>query len=121
MKKLLAVILLGGSSLLGQVSMGIRIGPPPPARVLRNRPRNPGNGYVWVDGYWYASKNRYVWHNGYYTRPPFPGATWVGPRYEGGMFLEGYWSGNERQFNHDHRWDRDGHNRDYDRDRDGRR
>lgn len=75
---------------------------------------------MWVDGYWYASNNRYVWENGYYTRPPFEGAAWVGPRYEGNQFFAGYWSGNDRQVQHDHRWDRDKRNRDYDRDHDNR-
>jgi hypothetical protein len=113
MKKLLAVMLLAGSSVFAQVSVGIRIGPPPSPRVIRTRPRSPGVGYAWVDGYWYPSNNRYVWHNGYYTRPPSEGASWVGPRYEGQQYYEGYWSGNGRQIPHDHRSDRDKKNRDY--------
>lgn len=116
MKKLIAVMLLAGSSVFGQVSIGIRIGPPPPPRVLRARPANPGQGYIWIDGYWYPkNRNRYAWHNGYYTRPPYRGALWVEPRYEGREFHEGYWSDSNRQFQHDHRWDRDKRNRDYQR------
>ena len=118
MKKLLALIALVGSSVFGQVSIGIRIGPPPAPREVRSRPRNPGPGYMWVDGYWYPRNDRYVWHSGYYTRPPYEGAQWVGPRYEGQEFHEGYWSENDRQFQHDHHWDRDRRNRDYDRGRD---
>src|SRR3984893_2610167 len=118
MKKLLALVLLAGSSMFGQFSVGIRIGPPPSPRVIRARPNNPGPGYTWVDGYWYPSNNRYVWHAGYYTRPPYEGAAWVGPRYEGQQFYEGYWSGNGRQVGHDHRWDKDRGNRDYNRNSD---
>lgn len=115
-KKLLALMFLAGSTVFAGLSVGIRIGPPPPMRVVRVRPAYPGQGYVWVDGYWYPSGNRYVWHNGYWTRPPYDGATWVGPRYDGGSFFEGYWSGGGRDpFPHDHRWDRDRRERDYDR------
>src|SRR6185295_16896425 len=81
-KLLLAAMFLAGSSLFGQVSLGIRIGAPPAPRVVRVRPNSPGPGYSWVDGYWYPSNNRYVWHAGYYTRPPYEGAAWVGPRYK---------------------------------------
>jgi hypothetical protein len=116
MKRLLGLMLLAGSAVFGQVSLGIRIGAPPPPRVVRVRPISPGPGYIYVDGYWYPSNNRYVWHNGYYTRPPSVGAAWVGPRYEGQQFYAGYWSVGDRQFQHDHHWDRDKRNRDYNRD-----
>jgi len=79
------------------------------------RPANPGAGYSWIDGYWYPSNNRYVWHGGYYTRLPYAGASWVSPRYDGQQFYDGYWSGGNRQFRHDHRWDNDRRNRDYNR------
>lgn len=122
MKKLLAAILLTAGLGFGQVSVGIRIGTPPPPRYVRVRPVAPGPGYFWVDGYWYPSGRRYRWHDGYWTRPPYPGARWIVPRYEGGLFYEGYWDNNGRRFDHDHRWDRDRRWRDYrDHDGDGRR
>jgi len=31
------------------------------------------------------------------------------------MFYEGYWDGERGNYRHDHRWDRDRRNRDYDR------
>lgn len=120
--KLLALVLLGGSTVFGQVSVGIRIGPPPPPRVVRVRPVSPGPGYVWVDGYWYPQGRHYVWHQGYWTRAPYQGATWFGPRYENGQFFQGHWGGGRGDYNHDHRWDRDRRDRDGDRwDRDRRR
>ena len=115
-KLLLALTLLTAGSVFGQVSIGIRIGPPPPPRVVRVRPRVPGPNYIWIDGYWYASGNRWRWHNGYWTRPPYPGARWIMPRHDGQRFFEGHWEGDRGRFDHNHRWDRD-RDRDF---RDGR-
>jgi len=113
--KLLTVILLAASAVMSaQVSVGIRIGPPPAPRVLRVRPVAPGPGYVWIDGYWFADGGRYHWHNGYWTLPPYPGARWVGPRHDGREFFAGYWEGDRGRLEHDHRWDRD-RDRDHDR------
>lgn len=114
-KKFLAVMLFAAGGLLAQVSLGIRIGPPPAPRIVRVRPPEPGPGYVWVDGYWYAAGNRYRWHDGYWTRPPYEGARWVAPRHDGERFFEGYWEGDRGRRDHDHKWDRD-HDRDFRRD-----
>lgn len=102
-----------------QVSVGIRIGPPPAPRVLKSTPRRPGADYEWIEGYWYPAPNgrNYRWHQGYWTRIPFPGAHWIEPRYEGGMFYNGYWEDRNRRMDHDHRWDHD-HDRDWNRDHD---
>ncbi len=114
-KKLLALAMLAGGALFGQIT--IQIGPPPQPRILRVRPPQPGPGYVWVDGYWNPNGNRYQWHPGYWTRPPYDGALWINPRYESGMFNNGYWQGGGRErFEHNHGWDRDKRNRDYQRD-----
>ena len=112
---LLAGMLLGGApAFSAQVAVGIRIGPPPHPRVVRVRPVAPGSDYYWVDGYWYPMGRHYRWHAGYWTRAPYTGAVWVGPRYEGGEYYAGYWNGDRGRFEHNHRWDRD---RDRDRDR----
>ena len=114
---LLALMVLGvASGASAQISLGIRIGPPPAPRVVRVQPRRPGPDYVWVGGYWYPVGSRYTWHNGYWTRPPYEGATWVGPRHDGQQFYVGYWSGSRGRLEHDHRLDRR-KERDYDRDR----
>lgn len=109
---LAGALLLGGSVMHAQISVGISIGHPPPPRVVRVRPVAPGPGYFWVDGYWYPVGGRYRWHQGYWSRPPYEGASWVGPRWEGGRFYDGYWQGNRNRVYHDHHWDRD-RNRDY--------
>ena len=121
----LAIFLMSCAAVAdAQISIGIRIGPPPRPRVERVV-RQPGPAYVWVPGYYYPQGNHYAWHQGYWTLPPYTGAAWVGPRYEGGQFFDGYWQGSRGQFAHDHKWDkekkrRDGDRDDRDRDRDHR-
>ena len=112
---LIAALLLSCGSVVGaQVSLGIRIGPPPAVRV-EHRPARPGPEYVWVAGYWYPGEhNHYVWHSGYWSRPPYEGARWVAPRRADGQFYAGYWDGPHGRVEHDHAWDND-HDRDYNR------
>jgi hypothetical protein len=113
---MLATATIGTLPLNAQVSFGIQVGPPPAPRVYHSLPRKPGPDYVWIEGYWYPDVHgkSYKWHSGYWTRPPFDGAIWVAPRYDGQRFFEGYWENSDRRMNHDHRWD-------HDRDRDYRR
>jgi hypothetical protein len=112
MKKWIAVLLLAAGATFGQVSVGIRIGPPPPPRHFVVTAR-PGPEYVWIDPYWYTEGGRYRWHDGYWTRPPYVGARWVGPRHDGERFFAGYWEGDRGRVEHDHRWDRDHKRRDW--------
>jgi hypothetical protein len=106
------VILAAGSAFAADVSIGIQIGAPPPPRVLAVRPVAPAPEFVWVEGYWYPVGHRYHWHEGYWTRPPFEGAIWVGPHHDGARFFAGYWDSPRGRFEHDHHWDR-GHDRDF--------
>ena len=115
--KLFVLMLLAAGAVFAQVSVGIRIGAPPPDRVVRVQPRSPGAGYVWVAGYQYPEGNRYKWHDGYWTRPAYSGATWVAPHHDGQEYHNGYWNGDHGQVNHDHKWDKEkGRNRDYNHD-----
>lgn len=107
-------LLAAGTALAVDIGVGIRIGPPPPPRVVRVVPPTPGPEYTWINGYWYADGRKWRWHDGYWTRPPYGGARWVPARHDGRMFYEGYWEGDRGRFAHDHRWDRD-HDRDRDR------
>jgi len=113
---LVSLLLVGISAFAAQVSIGIRIGPPPPPRVVAV-PVSPGAEFVWVEGYWYPVGRHYKWHRGYWTRPPYTGARWVGPHHDGDRYFSGYWEGDRGRREHDHRWDRD-RDRDFDRDRD---
>ena len=115
--KLLSLALLAAGFAFGQISIGIRIGPPPPPRVVRVLPARPGPDYVWIEGYWYPVDGRYRWHDGYWTLPPYPGAHWIVAHHDGDRFFAGYWDGDRGRFEHDHRWDRD-HDRDRGRWRD---
>lgn len=109
-----ALLLAGAPASSAQISIGINIGPPPPPRVLAVVPASPGPDFVWIGGYWYPDGKHYRWHQGYWTRPPYAGAHWVGPRHEGGQYFVGYWDGDRGRLEHDHHWDKD-HDRDRDR------
>jgi len=118
---LIAAMLLGGiSAAAAQVSIGVRIGPPPPPRVVRVLPSRPGPDFFWIEGYWYPVGNHYKWHPGYWTRPPYEGARWNPAHHDGERFYEGYWEGERGRVDHDHRWDHD-HDRDRRWDRDHER
>jgi hypothetical protein len=105
------MVLLTAGALFSQVSVGIRIGPPPRPRVYV-RSAAPGPGYTYVEGYWYPVSGHYRWHNPYWTRPPYEGAVWVGPNHDGQQFFNGYWQGSRGRVEHDHRYDRS-HERDH--------
>jgi hypothetical protein len=114
-KILIFALLLATLPLVAQFSIGIRIGAPPPPRVVRVLPPTPGPDFVWIQGYWYPVGGHYRWHDGYWSRPPYAGARWIGPRHDGERFYEGYWDGDRGHFEHDHHWDRDRDRRDRDR------
>jgi len=86
MKKALLVMMLAGCVTLfaeTHVSIGIGIGgygpaygpvyapapPPPPPEY--GVPACPGEGYVWVDGYWGNVSGRFVWRPGYWRAPVY--------------------------------------------------
>jgi hypothetical protein len=99
-KSLLAVMLLASGSLFAgaRFSVGIGVGPaygyyapPPPPPAVAYYPPSPGAGYAFVSGYYEPVGPRYVWRPGYWRRPPYAGAVWVGPRYAGHRYYNGYW------------------------------
>lgn len=92
---LLALALMAPLTARSQISVSVRIGPPPlPVYV---QPRLPGAGYIWTPGYWGWSEpdQDYYWVPGTWVRPPRAGVLWT-PGYwgfEGGAFRWrlGYW------------------------------
>jgi hypothetical protein len=96
----IAMLLWTGSVMAAQISIGIRIGPPPPPRVVHVMPARPGPEFLWIDGYWYPMENHYRWHEGYWVRPPYPGAVWVTSRYESGHYIGGYWKSDRGRVEH---------------------
>ena len=103
--KLAAVLLLTGASMFAgpRLFVGVGVGPvyapapvvayaPPPAPVAAGYvPPAPGYGYTYVAGYHYPVRAGYAWRSGYWARPPYAGAYWVGPRYYGHRYYGGYW------------------------------
>jgi hypothetical protein len=103
--KLIAILLLAGSSLFAGPRVSVAFGfggyggygyggyyvpaPPPPVPVYAAPAPRPG--FSWVGGYWYPAGARYAWRPGYWARPPYAGAYWVGPRYYGRRYYSGYW------------------------------
>lgn len=84
----------------------VYIGPPPPPIRYEVRPPIPGDGFVWVDGYWGAAGNHYRWVAGRWDRPPYPGAYWSHPHYDhydrGWQMHEGHWDHEDHGDHHDH-------------------
>jgi hypothetical protein len=100
-KGLLVLMFLASSSLFAgaRFSVGIGVGPaygyfaapPPPAPAVAYYPPSPGPGFAYVSGSYYPVGPRYAWRPGYWARPPYVGAAWVGPRYVGHRYYNGYW------------------------------
>ena len=68
--------------------------PPPPLPVY-TQPPAPGDGYMWVPGYWSLNRLGYFWVPGAWVLAPYTGALWT-PGYWGfvdGVYLwhGGYW------------------------------
>lgn len=98
----IAILLMAGSSLFAgpRVFVGVGFGggygyyaaaPPPAPVVAYAQPPAPGYGYSWVGGYYSPYAGHYAWHAGYWARPPYAHAYWVGPRYHGHRYYCGYW------------------------------
>ncbi len=97
MKKLIGTLLLAGSSLFAGprvffgFGVGVPVAAPPPVAYYAAPVPAPAPGYYWVNGYYYPVGPRWVWRPGYWARPPYAGAVWVGPRYYRGYYYRGYW------------------------------
>ena len=78
-----------------QLSVTVSFGPP--ALPVYDQPVCPGDGYLWVPGYWaYDPDDGYYWVPGTWVEAPEPGYLWTPGwwGWEGGGFLfhEGYWA-----------------------------
>jgi hypothetical protein len=77
---------------LAQVRVSITVGPPP--LPIYEQPLLPGDGYIWMPGYW-AWDRGYYWVPGTWIRPPTVGLLWT-PGYWAWrdptfVFIDGYW------------------------------
>ncbi|QES89015.1 YXWGXW repeat-containing protein [Rhizosphaericola mali] len=80
-----------------QVSLSINFAPP--ALISYDQPECPGDGYMWIPGYWaYSPETGYYWVPGYWTLPPAPGLLWTPGYwgYDGNDYVwnAGYWGNN---------------------------
>ncbi len=85
-KALLLLFVLGCGTVFAEThfSVGIGIGgygpaygpvyaPAPPPPPVYDVPPCPGEGYVWVDGFWNSWGGRYHWRPGYWRAPAYFG------------------------------------------------
>lgn len=76
-----------------QVNISIRIGPP--ALPSYTQPYCPGEGYIWVPGYWAYTESGYYWVPGSWVFPPETGYYWTPGywEYTGNYYTwnPGYW------------------------------
>ncbi len=89
------VMLVVSAASFAQINVVIRFGPPP--LPIYEQPFCPGEGYLWVPGYWAFDYdyNDYYWVPGTWVLAPEPGLLWTpgywawsGDRF---FFHEGYW------------------------------
>src|SRR5215472_3580484 len=88
-------LLATGATVSAQVSVGIRIGTPPPPPRAYKVPAQANPNQEWVEGYWEPHGSKYRWHDGHWSRPPRPGAYWQQPYYDNGRYYRGSWEGGE--------------------------
>jgi hypothetical protein len=82
---------------MAQFGASISVNLAPPELPVYEQPPIPGDGYLWVPGYWYWSDDAqdYYWVPGTWVEAPQPGLLWT-PGYwgsNGGAFVwnAGYW------------------------------
>lgn len=97
MKNLIAfsIVIVTGLNANAQVSVGVSIRVAPPALPVYSQPYCPGDGYMWVPGYWAYGDDGYFWVSGTWVLPPQTGFLWT-PGYwgfSGGFYgwHQGYW------------------------------
>ncbi len=92
----LGMLLLCGAS-SAQIAVGIAVSFAPPELPVYEQPLCPGDGYIWVPGYWAwdGDGDDYYWVPGTWVEAPEVGFLWT-PGYWGWggsafFFHEGYW------------------------------
>ncbi len=86
-----ALLFAGSNHASAQVGVVIRVGTPPPPRVVEHPWARPYRDAVWIDGHHEWINGRWVWVGGYYAYPPRRGAVWVGGYWRHGYWHQGYW------------------------------
>jgi hypothetical protein len=80
---------------LPRLDVHVMAGRPPAPRYEVRGPR-PGEGYIWVGGFWTAEGGRWEWVPGHWDQPPEPDVYWIQPRYVHSygeyIYEPGHWS-----------------------------
>jgi hypothetical protein len=89
------VALAFSSPALAQVSVGVSVRIGPPALPIYEQPPCPGDGFIWIPGYWAWGPEGYFWVPGTWVIAPRVGYLWT-PGYWGwadGLYIwhPGYW------------------------------
>lgn len=75
------------------VFLSVTVAPPP--LLVYAQPVCPGDGYIWVPGYWAYGPEGFYWVSGAWVRAPFVGALWTPGYWEwrdtAYFWNEGYW------------------------------
>ena len=92
---LLIGVLALSSAALAQVSIGVSVRIGPPALPVYEQPLCPGDGFIWIPGYWAWGPDGYFWVPGTWVIAPRVGFLWT-PGYWGwgeGVYIwhPGYW------------------------------
>ena len=104
-RTILGAVLAGGTALgalaqipippLPGIDVQITTRRPPPLRYER-RIASPGEGYVWVRGFWNWNGDQWEWIPGRWDRPAVAEAYWIPARYirtsRGTIYEPGHWS-----------------------------
>ena len=88
----LMMLVLSAAS-FAQISISVAFAPP--ALPVYEQPLVPGDGYLWIPGYWAYADDDYYWVPGTWVMPPQAGLLWT-PGYwgwgdNGYVFNDGYW------------------------------
>jgi len=91
---LFALFLLSVSAAaFAQIQVYVSFGPPP--IPVYEQPICPGDGYIWIPGYWAWDGYEYYWVPGSWVLPPTIGVLWTPGYWEWGgsgfFFHQGYW------------------------------
>lgn len=93
---LLATLAMSLAAGRADADIALSINFAPPMLPVYEQPMLPGDGYIWMPGYWAYDRDDYYWVPGTWVRPPRPGLLWT-PGYwgwggSGFSFNTGYWA-----------------------------
>jgi hypothetical protein len=111
LNRILGLLLGAVLSIPASAQLSVYVGSAPPPMRYEQRGPLPGQGYVWIDGYWTPNGHHYRWVAGRWERPPYEGAVWSHAHYDhyhqGWQLHEGHWEHSDHDRDHGHDQDHD--------------